>query len=437
MPEFIIDGGNSISGELTVSGNKNAALPMIAACLLTDAELLLKNVPDILDVRNMVAIASSLGVESSFSGGILRLKAAKIADCEIRSDLCARLRASVLFAGPLLARCGSAKLSSPGGDRIGRRRLDAHFYGFKCLGAAFSETDSAYSLETKALKGRELFFDEPSVTATENVLMAAVRAKGRTIMRNSASEPHVVELGELLVKMGAKIAGLGSDTLVVDGVERLSGAEWTIGADHIEAGSFLALAAATGGEVKLNGTKPSSLWMTRRVFEKFNAKMEIKKDFVRMHAGQKLRINPEIGNAMPTISDGPWPQFPTDMMSCTIVMATQARGSAMFFEKMFESRIFFVDRLIAMGADATICDPHRVIVNGPSQLSGAELSSPDIRAGMAMVIAALCAKGRSTVRNADIVMRGHENIVEKLRKLNAGIDLAHACPSPAGQGERG
>ncbi len=432
MSEFIINGGNPISGELTVSGNKNAALPMIAACLLTDAELLLKNVPDILDVRNMVEIASSLGVESSFSGGILRLKAAKIADCGIRADLCARLRASVLFAGPLLARCGSAKLSSPGGDRIGRRRLDAHFYGFKCLGAAFSETDSAYSLETKALKGRELFFDEPSVTATENVLMAAVRARGRTIMRNSASEPHVVELGELLVKMGAKIAGLGSDTLVVDGVERLSGAEWTIGADHIEAGSFLALAAATGGEIKLNGTRPSSLWMTRRVFEKFNAKMEIKKDFVRMHAGQKLRINPEIGNAMPTISDGPWPQFPTDMMSCTIVMATQARGSAMFFEKMFESRIFFVDRLIAMGADATICDPHRVIVNGPSHLSGAELSCPDIRAGMAMVIAALCARGRSTVRNADIVMRGHENIVGKLRKLNAGIDLSYACPSPAG-----
>jgi len=423
MNEFVVEGGNTLNGEIIISGNKNAILPMIAASLLTDKELILRNAPDILDVRSMIEIAASLGVESSFIGKVLTLKASKIIRTEISEELSSKLRASILFAGPLLARCGSAKIAAPGWDRIGRRRLDAHFYGLKCLGAKFAELDGKYVFQAECLKGRELFFDEASVTATEDVLMASVLAKGRTVIRNAASEPHVAELGELLVKMGAKISGLGSDTLTVDGVEKLNGAEWTLRGDHIEAGSFLALAAAVGGEIKINGTMPSSLWMTRRVFEKFNAKMEIRKDFVKFQGGQRLKINPEVGNAIPVISDGPWPQYPTDMMSCTIVMATQAKGSALFFEKMFESRIFFVDRLISMGANALICDPHRVLINGPSQLYGAEMSSPDIRAGMAMLIAALCAKGKSVIRNADVIMRGYENIVGKLQSLNAKIQV--------------
>lgn len=423
MLELYVEGNTPLSGNIRISGNKNAALPMIATSLLTDQEIILRNVPDILDVRNMLEIAANIGVESSFSGGELRLKSANIKNNIPPKELCCRLRASILFAGPLLARTNKTVIHAPGGDQIGRRRLDAHFYGLKCLGANFSETDNSYIIESKGLRGRELFFDEPSVTATENILCASVLAKGKTVIRNCASEPHVVELAELLIKMGAKIAGQGSDTLIVEGVEKLSGAEWTIGADHIEAGSFLALAAANGGELKLEGTKPSSLWMIRRVFEKFNAKFEIKKDFARMPQAQKLRINPELGNAIPIISDGPWPQFPTDMMSCTIVMASQARGTVMFFEKMFESRIFFVDKLISMGANAIICDPHRVILNGPSQLCGSELNIPDIRAGMAMVIAALCAKGKSNLRHADILMRGYENIVEKLQKINAKVEV--------------
>ncbi|HOK04399.1 MAG TPA: UDP-N-acetylglucosamine 1-carboxyvinyltransferase [Victivallales bacterium] len=424
MFELIIEGGSKLSGELKVSGNKNAALPMIAASILTDQELIIHNVPDILDVKNMIEIASLLGVESTFTKGTLRLNASNIKSNSLDQELSSRLRASILFVGPILARTFRVNFFSPGGDRIGRRRLDAHIYGFKCLGASFFETDNNYLLEAKnGLKGRELFFDEPSVTATENVLMAAVLSKGRTIMRNTASEPHVVELGQLLIKMGAKISGLGSDTLIIDGVEKLNGAEWTIGADHIEAGSFIALATATGSDLKINGTKPSSLWMTRRIFEKFNAKFELKKDFIRVPPEQKLKINQEIGNAIPVISDGPWPQFPTDMMSCTIVMATQARGTVMFFEKMFESRIFFVDSLISMGVNAVICDSHRVIINGPSQLHPTELKIPDIRAGMAMVIAALCAKGKSNLRYADILMRGYENLFEKLKSLNAKIEL--------------
>jgi UDP-N-acetylglucosamine 1-carboxyvinyltransferase len=423
MTEFIVDGGYPLSGEITVSGNKNAVLPMIAASLLTDEKFILHNTPDILDVRNMIEIAASLGVESSFINGTLTLKASKITKVEISEELCSRLRASILFAGPLLARTGSAKFANPGGDRIGRRRLDSHFYGFKCLGATFSEDLGTYTLKANSLKGRELFFDEASVTATEDVLMAAVLANGRTIIRNAASEPHVKELSELLVKMGANISGIGSDTLTVDGVKKLAGVEWTLRGDHIEAGSFLTLAATLGCELKINGTIPSSLWMTKRIFEKFNAKIEIRKDFVKIHGGQRLKINQDIGNAIPIISDGPWPQYPTDMMSCTIVMATQSRGTTLFFEKMFESRIFFVDRLIAMGANAIICDPHRVLISGPSQLHATELSSPDIRAGMAMLIAALCAKGRSTIRNADVIMRGYENIVHKLQSINAKIDI--------------
>ena len=426
MLELFIEGSSQLSGSVRISGNKNAALPMIAASLLTDQEIVLHNVPHILDVNNMLEIAAYLGAESTFSGGTLRMKTARIKDNLIPKDFCCRLRASILFAGPLLARTNKAVIHSPGGDRIGRRRLDAHFYGFKCLGTDFSEQDNSYILKTKGLKGRELFFDEPSVTATENVLMAAVLAKGKTIIRNCASEPHVVELADLLTKMGAKIAGHGSDTIFVEGVEKLSGAEWTIGADHIEAGSFLALAAATGSELKLEGTKPSSLWMIRRVFEKLNAKFELRNNFVKIPGGQKLRINPELGNAIPIISDGPWPQFPTDMMSCTIVTASQARGTVMFFEKMFESRIFFADKLISMGANLIICDPHRLIISGSSQLYGTELNIPDIRAGMAMVIAALCAKGKSNLRHADILMRGYGNIIDKLKSINARIDSKKA-----------
>ncbi len=421
MKSFMVEGGTPLSGEITVSGNKNAVLPMIAASLLTDQELTLKNVPHILDVDNMLRIADALGVSVSFSGSVAKLKAAAVKSSEIPQELCSKTRTSILFAGPILARCGKVKFHPPGGDVIGRRRLDAHFYGLKSLGAVLQSEEPPYVLESKGLEGKDIFFDEASVTATEHILMTAVLAKGRTTIRNAASEPHVQNLAELLNKMGANITGIHTNTMTVHGVEKLHGAEHTIIGDHIEAGSFLALAAATGGGMTVRGTRPSHYWMTRRIFERFGVKFELHPGFIRMPVGQKLAIEPDFGNAIPILSDGPWPQYPTDMMSCTIVMATQAQGVVLFFEKMFESRMYFVDRLISMGANAIVCDPHRVVISGPSKLRGMEMSSPDIRSGMALLIAALCAKGQSVIHNADVVRRGYENIEEKILRLGGKI----------------
>lgn len=423
LKSFIVEKSPGLHGAVRVSGNKNAALPMIAAALLTDGEIVLKNVPEILDVSNMLRIADALGVSSSLSKGILRLKRGGKTSVQIPGELCNLVRTSMLFAGPLLARCGKAVLSRPGGDSIGRRRLDAHFYGLKCLGAKLDSIGDQIVVEADKLRGRDIFFDEASVTATEHILMTAALADGVTVIRNAASEPHVQDLAELLRKMGARISGIGTNTLTVRGVEKLGGAEHEIMGDHIEAGSYLALAAATGAELTIRGIRPGHFWMTRRIFEKFGIKIELSPSILRIPGGQMPVVEREFGNATPVISDGPWPQYPSDMMSCSIVMATQAHGSVLFFEKMFESRIYFVDKLIGMGANAIVCDPHRVVISGPSELHGTEMSSPDIRAGMAMLIAAICANGKSVISNAQIISRGYENIVEKLESIGVKIKV--------------
>ena len=423
MDSFVIEGaGNPLGGEITVSGNKNAILPMIAAALLTDEEIVLHNVPDIVDVNVMLEIAESLGTDVTRDNATLKLRTTEIKHNTLSRKNCTKIRTSLMFTGPLIVRTGKATIWPPGGDVIGRRRLDGHFYGLQALGAEIVSESIPYTFEAnEPLHGKDLFFDEASVTATEHIMMTAVLAKGQTTIRNAAAEPHVSDLGELLIKMGAKIAGLGTNTIVIDGVEKLHGTEYTVMGDHIEAGSFLTLAAATGGELKINGTRPRHYWMMRRVFERFGIHFTLHADHIFMPGGQRLVIKPDFGNAIPVISDGTWPQYPSDMMSCSIVMATQAKGTVLFFEKMFESRIYFVDKLISMGANAVVCDPHRVVISGPSRLRGTEVSSPDIRSGMALLIAALAAKGKSVVYNTQVISRGYENIEEKIETLGGKI----------------
>ena len=423
MGQLHITGGIVPHGTVKVSGNKNAALPMLAASLLTGEEVIIRNMPDILDVRTMMKIIRALGGQVDFQDNIARINASGIATGVIPRELCAKARTSILFAAPLVARLGEARLYPPGGDVIGRRRLDGHFYGLERLGAKLECSEGAYcfTLPQKELAGRDLFLDEASVTATEQIMMAAVLAKGHTTLLNAACEPHVVELGEMLNSMGAWITGLGSNTIEIDGVESLHGCDCTVNGDHIEAGSFLALGAALGGELEIQGTLPRHYWMLRRVFERFNIEMTLNPDRIYLPGGQKLKVRQDFGGHIPVISDGPWPQYPSDMMSCTIVMATQAEGCALFFEKMFESRIYFVDRLIDMGANAIVCDPHRVVISGPSKLHAATVASPDIRAGMAMVIAGLCAEGESVIKSSEIIYRGYANLVDKLHNIGLQV----------------
>jgi len=423
MGQLHITGGRIPRGSVKVSGNKNAALPMLAASLLTSEKVTLHNMPDILDVRTMMDIIRALGGSVEFDGTTAVIDASGVATGIIPRELCAKARTSILFAAPLVARLHEALLYPPGGDVIGRRRLDGHFYGLDKLGAKLDSSQGAYqfTLPDKQLTGRDLFLDEASVTATEQIMMAAVLAQGHTTLLNAASEPHVVELGEMLNSMGAWITGLGSNTIEIDGVSELHGCECTIAGDHIEAGSFLALGAALGGELEITGTVPRHYWMLRRVFERFNIEMTLNPDHIYLPGGQKLQVRQDFGGHIPVISDGPWPQYPSDMMSCTIVMATQAQGCALFFEKMFESRIYFVDRLIDMGANAIVCDPHRVVISGASRLHGTVMSSPDIRAGMAMVIAGLCADGESIIKSSEVIYRGYADLVGKLQSL--GLDV--------------
>jgi UDP-N-acetylglucosamine 1-carboxyvinyltransferase len=421
MNTLLIEGGAPIKGEVTISGNKNAVLPMIAAALLTDEEIVLTNVPDIVDLQVMLEIAAGLGIENTFSGNRLSLRAANIRTTTISRESCSRVRTSILFAGPLAIRAGSAELWPPGGDVIGRRRLDGHFYGLNALGVSVDCSDSYKFTCPKRPRGRELFLDEASVTATEQILMSAVLAEGETIIRNAAAEPHVTDLAELLIRMGAKISGLNSNTLAIEGVEKLHGAEHPVVSDHIEAGSFLALGAATGGELVLKGTTPRHYWMARRVFERLGVSMSIDGDRILLPGNQKPHIKSDFGGYTPVIADGPWPQFPSDMMSCAIVAATQSTGTVMFFEKMFESRLYFVDRLISMGANAIVCDPHRVVITGRTQLRAQKLASPDIRAGMAMIIAAICARGTSEISNCRMVGRGYENLAGKLTSIGVRL----------------
>ncbi|MBQ7396551.1 MAG: UDP-N-acetylglucosamine 1-carboxyvinyltransferase [Lentisphaeria bacterium] len=422
MESLRITGQREISGEVRISGNKNAVLPMIAAILLTDEECVLHNVPDIRDVRSMLEIAGVLGADFTFENNTLRLRCSDIKTTTIPKNLCSMNRTSILFAAPLISRCGRAELYPPGGDVIGRRRLDGHFYGLTRLGAVMSG-DETYKFDApEQLTGRELFLDEASVTATEQIMLAAVTAQGRTTLYNAASEPHVSDLANMLNEMGADISGMGSNTLVINGVEKLHKCEYTVIGDHIEAGSFLALAAAAGGSITVLGTTKRNHWMLRRVFEKLGINIDLQSDRIILPPNQSMEIQCDYGGHIPQISDGPWPQFPSDMMSCAIVAATQCKGTVMFFEKMFESRIYFADKLISMGANAIVCDPHRLVISGKADLHAQVMSSPDIRAGMAMVIASLCARGTSTINHAEIIYRGYENLISKLRGIGADIE---------------
>ena len=421
MSRFIVQGGKPLSGEITASGNKNAILPMIAAALLTDEEIVLDNVPDLRDVAHMLEVLTHLGARVERQGRRVTIQAADIKRDDIPFELCEKTRTSFLFTAPLLHRTGRARLHPPGGDQIGRRRLDSHFYGLRGLGASVDDDAFDFSLPGR-FQAANLFFDEPSVTATEHILMAAVVAEGTTILRNVASEPHVQDLAALLVAMGARIEGLYTDTLSVRGVDRLNGAQHRVVSDHIEVGSFLALAAATGGDITVHDTVRGHYWMINRVFERFGIELDIQSDRIILPSGQVPRIRSDAGGITPRIDDGPWPQFPSDLMSTLLVLATQSHGTALFFEKMFESRMYFVDPLIQMGANIIVCDPHRVIVAGPTALRGQTVRSPDIRAGMAMLIAALCARGRpSIVQNAEILDRGYERLDEKLAALGADV----------------
>ena len=423
MEKFVIQGGAPLSGELTVAGNKNAALPILAACLLTEEELLVHRVPRIRDTEAQVALLEKLGVEVAWvSDNSVRLCAKGVSSAAVDEDLSSQIRASFLLAGPLLARFGEASMPPPGGDFIGRRRLDAHLDAFEDLGAEVSG-DRWIELRAKGgLCACEIFMDEPSVMGTENALMAAALTTGATKISNAASEPHVQDLARLLTKMGARIDGIGSNVMIVNGADKLGGAEHAISADHIEVGSFMALAAATGGELRIRDVEPADLRMVRRQFRRLGLRSEIEGDDVIVPPDQSLEVKSDLGDAIPKIEDGPWPAFPADLTSIALALATQAKGEILIFEKMFENRLFFVDKLVAMGARITLCDPHRAIVSGPSRLHGERVESPDIRAGMAMLIAALAADGSSEIGNIRQIDRGYEQIDERLRGLGAQIE---------------
>jgi UDP-N-acetylglucosamine 1-carboxyvinyltransferase len=423
MEKFVIQGGVPLSGELTVAGNKNAALPILAACLLTEEELLLHRVPRIRDTEAQIALLERLGVEVEWvADNSVRLCAAAVSDPVVDEELSRQIRASFLLAGPLLARFGEARMPPPGGDFIGRRRLDAHLDAFRDLGA---RVDGARWIELTAPGGLcacEIFMDEPSVMGTENALMAAALTPGATKISNAACEPHVQDLARLLSEMGAPVDGIGSNVMVVNGSERLGGAEHTISPDHIEVGSFMALAAATGGELRIRDVSPADLLMVRRQFRRLGLRSDVHGTDVVVPADQELEIESDLGDAMAKVEDGPWPAFPADLTSIALALATQASGEILIFEKMFENRLFFVDKLVAMGARITLCDPHRAIVSGPSRLHGERVESPDIRAGMAMLIAALAAEGTSEIGNIRQIDRGYEQIDERLRALGAQIE---------------
>jgi UDP-N-acetylglucosamine 1-carboxyvinyltransferase len=419
---FVVEGGRPLRGTVRPAGNKNAALPMIAAALLGDTPSELTNVPRIRDVEIQLALLEDLGASVSWtSPGTVRIDPAGLHDKPLDPELCGRLRASILLAGPLLARFGRVVLPPPGGDVIGRRRLDTHFLAFERLGAEV-DVGEAYHVTARGLTGTDVFLDEPSVTATENALMAAVRAAGRTVLRNAASEPHVQDLARGLVTMGAEIQGLGTNVLVVDGVETLQGGMLAVGPDHIEIGSFIGLAAVTDGDIRIEGVRPPDLEPILLPFDRLGVRPQIDGTTLHIPPSQERRIRPDLGGHVPKIEDGPWPAFPPDLTSIAVVVATQCHGLVLVFEKMFESRLYFVDKLVGMGARAVQCDPHRVVIAGPSPLQGGVVESPDIRAGMAMLLAALAAEGRSEIHNIGQIDRGYERIDERLRALGASIE---------------
>ena len=419
--QFIVEGGYRLSGTIRPSGNKNAALPIVAAALLTDQPVALDNVPRIRDLETLVELIASIGVDIAWTArNALRIHAQTIRGASLDPVLCARIRASILLAGPLLARCGQVRLPPPGGDVIGRRRVDTHFLALEQLGATCA-FDDGITLSAKRLRGADVFLDEPSVTATENAMMAAVAAEGTTVLRNAASEPHVQDLAAFLCALGARIDGVGTNTMTIHGGRTLEGASHTIGPDHIEVGSFIGLAAVTGSELRIERAGVEHLRSTRLGFARLGIVCRDDGDDLIVPADQSREIESDLGGHVPKLEDQPWPAFPADCMSIAIVTATQCKGLILMHEKMFESRMFFVDKLVGMGARIVLCDPHRALVSGPSRLRGAVVESPDIRAGMAILLAAMCAEGKSTINNVGQIERGYERIDERLNALGAKI----------------
>jgi UDP-N-acetylglucosamine 1-carboxyvinyltransferase len=434
MEKFVIEGGAPLSGSIVPAGNKNAALPALAACLLTEEQVIVRNVPRIRDVEAMLGLLKGLGVSVEWrEDNVVALRANDVDSTAVDVKLAERIRASFLIAGPLLARFRRADMPTPGGDVIGRRRLDPHLDAFRALGTEVTlERAWGYRLSApQGLRACDFFMDEPSVMATENALMAAALTPGSTVIHNAASEPHVQDLARMLLQMGARIEGIGSNVLIVHGSDTLGGADYTIGPDYIEIASFIALAAVTGGDLRIRGGATDDLRMTRLAFERLGCRAEFDGDDVVVPPDQVLRVRDDEGGAVPKIEDGPWPAFPADLTSIALALATQADGTVMIFEKMFENRLFFVDKLVTMGARVTLCDPHRAVVSGPSRLHGARMESPDIRAGMAMLIAALCAEGESEIGNIRQIDRGYERIDERLRSLGARIERVASQPVAA------
>jgi UDP-N-acetylglucosamine 1-carboxyvinyltransferase len=422
-PRFLVRGRRPLRGSIRPAGNKNAALPILASTLLADGPMELDNIPRIRDVETMLELLADLGATVEWTGpNQVRIDARPVRPKVLDPGLCTRIRASILLAGPLLARFGTVILPPPGGDVIGRRRVDTHFLALEQLGASVTVGDR-YELEAKrGLQGADIFLDEPSVTGTENALMAAVAAKGRTILRNAACEPHVQDLARALVAMGAQIDGIGSNVYTIEGGHPLGGAAYAIGPDHIEIGSFIGLAAVTNGEITIEPVRAEELRSTLLGFERLGIRPRVEGQRLTIDGGQERRIRPDLGGHVPKLEDGPWPAFPADVMSTTIVTATQCSGMLLVFEKMFESRLFFVDKLIGMGARIVLCDPHRAVISGPAPLKGGTVESPDIRAGMAMLLAALAAEGSSIIHNVGQIERGYERIDERLRALGADIE---------------
>jgi UDP-N-acetylglucosamine 1-carboxyvinyltransferase len=420
--QYVVQGGHRLSGRIRPSGNKNAALPIVAAALLCDEPVHLENVPRIRDVETLVELLESVGASAAWtSRNALTIHAKTLRASGLDPQLCAKIRASILLAGPLLARCGEIILPPPGGDVIGRRRVDTHFLALQQLGATFEMKD-AYILRADKLTGADVFLDEPSVTATENALAAAVMAEGTTVLRNAASEPHVQDLARFLVAMGAIIEGIGTNTITIHGGRPLHGCTHEIGPDHIEVGSFIGLAAVTRSEITIERAGVEHLRSTLMGFERLGIVCRVDGEDLVVPAGQEMVIRSDLGGAVPKLEDQPWPAFPADTMSIALVTATQCTGVIVIHEKMFESRLFFVDKLIGMGARIVLCDPHRAVVVGPNKLHSAQVESPDIRAGMAMLLAALCADGESTIDNVRQIERGYERIDERLRALGAQIE---------------
>jgi UDP-N-acetylglucosamine 1-carboxyvinyltransferase len=425
---LLIEGGRPLSGEVTIAGNKNAALPMLAATLLTEEAVILEGVPQIRDVLTMQAALTELGTRVvNGEDGRVTCRTPELRTTVPPAHICQNMRASFVLAGPLLARAGHAELPAPGGDKIGRRPVDTHVEALRALGAEIEVLPDRYRMAApRGLAGADIFLSEMSVMATENALMAAVLAKGTTVLRNAASEPHVQDLCRLLVAMGGRIEGIGTNTLQIEGVDRLHGCTAQVGPDYLEVGSFIALAAITGGKLRIRRARPEDHRVTAVAYAKLGVRWEVEGDDIVVPPHQELVVQEGLHGAVPRIHDAPWPGFPADLTSIALVLATQARGTSLIHEWMYESRLYWVDRLISMGARVIVCDPHRAVVTGPSKLFGQTVSSPDIRAGMALLLAALVAEGTTVIHNAQQIDRGYERIDERLRGLGANIQRIEA-----------